>query len=196
MLNGKLHLAPITAKPQNVLDIATGTGIWAIEFADLHPSAFVIANDLSPVQPGLVPPNVVFEVDDANEEWTYSRKFDLIHCRQHHSAIEERRLFEQSFHFLKPGGWLEMQELGNPIRSDDSSLSPDSALHQWSNNLLDATRRINQATDKPQHYASWMREAGFVNVQMREYKWPTNTWPKRQSLRGYLGGVRRVWRFC
>lgn len=31
-LNGKLHLAPIGPMLQNVLDIGTGTGIWAIEF--------------------------------------------------------------------------------------------------------------------------------------------------------------------
>lgn len=181
MLDGQLHLAPIHPNPQNVLDIGTGTGIWAIEFADLHPSAYVIGNDLSPIQPNWIPPNLAFEVDDASEPWTYNRKFDLIHCRQHHCAIEERRLFEQSFQFLKSGGWLEMQELGLPIRSDDSSLSPDSALYQWSVKLLEATQRVSQGTDKPQHYASWMREAGFVNVETHIHKWPTNTWPKREK---------------
>jgi ubiquinone/menaquinone biosynthesis C-methylase UbiE len=31
-LDGKLHLSPIGPNPQNVLDIGTGTGIWAVEF--------------------------------------------------------------------------------------------------------------------------------------------------------------------
>jgi ubiquinone/menaquinone biosynthesis C-methylase UbiE len=31
-LHGALHLAPIKEGLQNVLDVATGTGIWAIEF--------------------------------------------------------------------------------------------------------------------------------------------------------------------
>src|SRR5437762_14320573 len=30
-LGGKLHLAPIGDSPQRILDIGTGTGIWAIE---------------------------------------------------------------------------------------------------------------------------------------------------------------------
>jgi len=34
-LGGKLHLAPIGPSPENVLDIATGTGIWAINFGAL-----------------------------------------------------------------------------------------------------------------------------------------------------------------
>ena len=33
MLNGKLNLAPVK-NPKNVLDIGTGTGIWAIEFGE------------------------------------------------------------------------------------------------------------------------------------------------------------------
>jgi hypothetical protein len=37
LLGGKLHLAPIGENPQNVLDIGTGTGIWAVEFADRYP---------------------------------------------------------------------------------------------------------------------------------------------------------------
>ena len=52
-LGGKLHLAPIPGDVQNVLDIGTGTGIWAMDFADEHPSARVIGTDLSPIQPGL-----------------------------------------------------------------------------------------------------------------------------------------------
>ncbi|KAL1966545.1 hypothetical protein VTN77DRAFT_4467 [Rasamsonia byssochlamydoides] len=33
VLGGKLHLSPI-ANPQRVLDLGTGTGIWAIDFAE------------------------------------------------------------------------------------------------------------------------------------------------------------------
>lgn len=32
LLEGRLHLAPIGSNPQNVLDVGTGTGIWAIDF--------------------------------------------------------------------------------------------------------------------------------------------------------------------
>ena len=33
-LHGQLHLAPIKPDPHNVLDIGTGTGIWAIDFGE------------------------------------------------------------------------------------------------------------------------------------------------------------------
>jgi ubiquinone/menaquinone biosynthesis C-methylase UbiE len=68
-LHEKLHLAPLGENVHNVLDIATGTGIWAIDFgaytflpatylsnlllASRYPSSNVIGTDLSPIQPKL-----------------------------------------------------------------------------------------------------------------------------------------------
>lgn len=34
LLGGRLHLAPISENVQCVLDIGTGTGIWAMDFAE------------------------------------------------------------------------------------------------------------------------------------------------------------------
>ena len=45
LADGKLHLAPIK-NPHRILDIGTGTGIWAIDMADLYPSAEVIGTDI------------------------------------------------------------------------------------------------------------------------------------------------------
>lgn len=51
LINGKeLYKAPIK-NPHKVLDLGTGTGIWAIDFAHQHPEAEVIGIDLSPIQP-------------------------------------------------------------------------------------------------------------------------------------------------
>jgi cyclopropane fatty-acyl-phospholipid synthase-like methyltransferase len=42
-------------EPHNILDVGTGTGIWAIEAGDLYPSAAVTGVDLSPIQPNWMP---------------------------------------------------------------------------------------------------------------------------------------------
>lgn len=98
LMNGKLHLAPIGSSPQRILDVGCGTGIWAIDaglsrrlmilfpssscsLGDLYPSAEVLGSDISAIQPNFVPPNVQFEVFDAESSWDYSSQFDYIHCR-------------------------------------------------------------------------------------------------------------------
>lgn len=48
---------------------------------DLYHSAEVVGSDLSAIQPNFVPPNVQFEVFDAESTWNYSSQLDLIHYR-------------------------------------------------------------------------------------------------------------------
>jgi len=82
-LGGRLYTAPLdTIQLSRILDVGTGTGIWAVDIADMHPEAEVVGNDLNPIQPSWVPSNVKFEVDDVEEEWTYKDNyFDYIHMR-------------------------------------------------------------------------------------------------------------------
>lgn len=65
----------------NVLDIGTGTGIWAVEFAEAHPETQVFGTDLSLIQPSYVPPNCSFVREDSEEDWVFGFPFDYIHLR-------------------------------------------------------------------------------------------------------------------
>jgi ubiquinone/menaquinone biosynthesis C-methylase UbiE len=90
-----------------VLDLATGTGIWAIEFAEQFPSAHVIGTDLSPIQPAYVPPNCHFVVDDAEDPWLFSHEFDYIHGRMLVTCFQSHlEVFRSAFDNLRPGGYL------------------------------------------------------------------------------------------
>lgn len=91
LCQNQLYFAPFDEQNlQNVLDIGTGTGIWAIEFGDLFPSADVLGIDLSPIQPDWVPANVHFVVDDAESDWIYPPDhFDYIHTRHTVMAIKD-----------------------------------------------------------------------------------------------------------
>lgn len=65
MLEGKQYLAPVK-DPKSVLDLGTGTGLWAIEVADELADARIIGTDLSPVQASFVPPKLGFLVDNVS----------------------------------------------------------------------------------------------------------------------------------
>lgn len=104
------------------LDIGTGTGIWAVDFADEYSESEVVGTDLSPIQPSWVPPNCKFLVDDAEAEWTDSKSFDFIHIRTLSGSIGDwPRLLRQSYDNLSPGGWIEMQEFEVRYGCDDDS---------------------------------------------------------------------------
>ncbi|OAL71962.1 UMTA protein [Trichophyton violaceum] len=134
LLNGRLLLAPIDENIQTVLDLGTGTGIWAIDFADEYPSAEVIGTDLSPIQPAFVPPNLRFEIDDASEDWTFPEDhFDLIHIRSLYGAISDwPKLYSQALKHLKPGAWFDQIEMSIEFRSDDGTVTDDHVLAVWS----------------------------------------------------------------
>ena len=180
-LDSKLLLAPIPYTPNNVLDIGTGTGIWAIDFADIYPTASVLGTDISPIQSEWVPPNCKFQIDDANEDWVFPDPFDYIHCRQV-PMVEQKRLFRQSFENLKPGGWFEIQELTLPSYCYDSSLY-GTALWKWSGQMTCASYILERPVDNWTHYSQWMVEAGFINVKEFRYNVPTNEWPKDRKLK-------------
>ncbi|KAI8310247.1 Secondary metabolism regulator LAE1 [Colletotrichum sp. SAR11_240] len=181
-LDDKLGLAPPCdkdAKVGRVLDIGTGTGIWAINFADEHPESEVLGNDLSPIQPSDVPPNVRFEVDDIEDEWTYSRPFDYIHSRVMTSSVADwPQYLKKCYDNLQPGGYLELQELDLFPSCDDGTLTKDSPLMKWADLLYGASVKFGRPYLEISTLRKAMIEAGFEDVTMSTYKWPSNSWPR------------------
>ncbi|KAB5560045.1 S-adenosyl-L-methionine-dependent methyltransferase [Coniochaeta sp. 2T2.1] len=187
MLCQQLHFAPIGERPQEILDIGTGTGIWAIEMGDQYASANVLGIDLSPIQPDWVPPNVKFMVDDVESPWLHPRNhFDYIHSRHTVMAIKDwPRLLRRSREHLRPGGWAELQEVHHFPTSANGSLAPDHPVAQyWSliNQGLTSLGIDFQATSHGR-LADMMRECGYVNVTHKVFHVPIGTWPKNKVLK-------------
>ena len=184
-LGGKLFLAPIADDVQEVLDAGTGTGIWAIDFADEYPRARVTGTDLSPTQPGFVPPNLSFYVEDMEAVWANNHKYDFIHGRMLNGSFQSMPLFfKQAFDNLKPGGYFEMQDLALPLRCDDDTMPPTSSLAQWSHHFCEAMGNMKRPVKGlAEKYKRMMEDAGFVDVVEVLHKWPTNSWPKNPKMK-------------
>jgi SAM-dependent methyltransferase len=168
-----------------VLDVGCGTGIWAIEYADAHPSVSVLGTDLSPIQPETVPPNCEFLIDDCEKEWLFRSQFDYIHTRAMVAAVKDwNRFFVQAYANVKPGGYIECQELTFPIRSMDEGVTAEnSPLVRWSELFMEAAGKTGLDASSPRHFAPKLRDAGFVEINVKTFKWPLGTWAKGSKFK-------------
>ncbi|KAF4817341.1 putative methyltransferase tdiE [Colletotrichum siamense] len=147
--------------------------------ADEHPETLITGVDLSPIQPVFVPPNVTFYVDDLEDEWTYSYKFDFIYGRMLTGSIADwPKFIRQSFEFLEPGGWLELSDILLDLKSDDGTVTPACAAQKWATHMLEAAAVWKRPLDSCKFYREQLAAAGFKNIKQEIYKWPSNPWPK------------------
>lgn len=178
----QLFLAPVKS-PHNILDICTGTGIWAIEVANKYPSAQVVGSDLSPIQPQYVPPNCRFEVDDAEDEWNYTQKFDLIHGRAIVTCFKDpSTVIKSAFENLNPGGYLEFQDCVLPMRDIDGTLQGTS-VDNWQTQTISSAGKMGISWKQSGNYVQYFEDAGFVDVVEQHYQWPINRWPKDEHMK-------------
>ncbi|KAH8692097.1 S-adenosyl-L-methionine-dependent methyltransferase [Talaromyces proteolyticus] len=184
--DARLYNCPVDKSKtmHNVLDIGTGTGIWALDFADTHPEASVLGVDIGANQPSFVPPNLSFLVDDLENQWAFSHKFEFIYSRMMTGSIANwPRLFEQAFENLNPGGYMELADISFPARVDDDSYPENSALRRWSDLMLESAKKLGRYANSAALYKRQMIDAGFVDVVETIYPWPTNHWPKDPKLK-------------
>jgi SAM-dependent methyltransferase len=180
VLGDKLYLAPIRHF-HRVLDIGTGTGNWVIEMGDAHPEAEFLGNDLSPVQPSWVPPNVRFEVDDIESRWAYGAPFDFVFSRTLTCAVSDwPKLVRQAYHNVKPGGWVEFQDFDIEFYAEDGTYSQTSSAAIFMRMLTGSARTAGKEPCPGPKLEQWIKDAGFKNVVHQKFKLPVGPWPRDQ----------------
>ncbi|KAI5811868.1 S-adenosyl-L-methionine-dependent methyltransferase [Pyronema omphalodes] len=179
----RLHEAPLD-EPHRILDIGTGTGIWAIDMAEHYSMAEVIGTDLSPIQPDWVPVNCRFEVDDAMLSWTfkdvrYPDFFDFIHCRNIASGVSDwNHLATELMRCTVPGGYVELCEYSITANCDDGTMKPDNGLKIWMDYLRESMIKMGRPPPELQSMKTLLEKAGFEDVHALEAKEPVGPWPK------------------
>lgn len=131
-----------------------------------------------PLTKARVPPNVTFEADDLEKEWTWNVPFDFIFARiLAGSLVSYEDFVRKAYDNLEPGGYIELQEVELPYRSDDGTLPEDSDIARYGQLFKDACKTINRPMVEGDQLEEWVRKAGFVNVTRTQLKWPLNSWP-------------------
>ncbi|KAK3948125.1 S-adenosyl-L-methionine-dependent methyltransferase [Pseudoneurospora amorphoporcata] len=187
LARGGLHLAPLEDDIQNAVDIGTGSGLWAIDFADRYPNCNVVGTDISPIQPSWVPPNLRFEIDDATKEWTFKEDFfDFIHIMFLNGCCGNwADIYKEAYRCCKPGGWIEHYDVSPLVLSDDGTVLEGSAMDQYGKVFREAGKKvgIDTCTADNGTMENGIKEAGFVNVQVKDIKLPISPWPKDPKMK-------------
>ncbi|KAL8709150.1 MAG: hypothetical protein Q9220_006030 [cf. Caloplaca sp. 1 TL-2023] len=153
----KPFFAPLGDKVQRILDAGTGTA-----------------------------PNVKYQVDDLEQPWTFpSSHFDLVHTRIMLGSLRNwPSFFAQSFKHLRPGGYVECHELSVDARADDDTLTKNSAITAWCRNQEEAMQKIGMTlVVTGDVIKGQMQGAGFVDVEVKEFKIPIGQWPEEKHMR-------------
>ncbi|GLI79699.1 hypothetical protein PoHVEF18_008039 [Penicillium ochrochloron] len=162
LFKGELFNAPVK-NPQKILDLGTGTGIWAIDCAEKFPEAHVIGNDISAIQPTWGCPNLEFIVEDYEAEWLYkAESFDFIHSRLAFWAY-----------------------------SDDGTCPDDSPLNRYLAALIQASEASGKPYNIQAYLKGWLIDAGFEDVTQLTYFLPYSPWPKYHYLKE-LGRYQQI----
>lgn len=173
-LDGQLTTARIHQDVKRILDVGTGSGDWAIAMGELYPDAEIIATDITIFQSVEVPPNVVFQLDDAQEEWTYTEPFDFIHIRGLAGAFSDwPNIYVKAFDHLKQGGFLEIADIGF---SQVSVNIRDSYMDVFNGACQSAAEKAGTSCGLEHMKRNGLAAAGFANIRPVTIQVPLGTW--------------------
>jgi len=84
---------------------------------------------------------------------------------------------------LKPGGWVELQDIRLAPLCDDGTMPEDYAFAKFIATLQEALSKFNVNLLGMERYQGLLRDAGFVNVEEKIWKIPIGSWAKDSKMK-------------
>ena len=171
------YRAPIR-QPRAILDVATGTGIWAREMAVEFPQARVIGFDIdrTPLERSLevlgpggqFPANFSFQTADALKPFPFEEgEFDVVHARFISPFVPIDRwpqVVGEMVRVLRMRGIIEIVELETPPSSASSAYN---ALAAAGSKLMEGRNLYRGVGDD---VTTYLQQAGVQRIQQRKFK--------------------------
>jgi ubiquinone/menaquinone biosynthesis C-methylase UbiE len=182
---GGNFLAPVQ-QANDILDVGSGSGRWAMEVAAAFPMARVIGMDLVPpaVDEAAIlgngldqrPPNYSFAPGNILEGLPFpDASFDFVHQRLLITAIPKDRwpsVIQELVRVTRPGGWVELAECGVP---EDGGSGFMGLWSTWIKFLI--TRGVDFTIGHT--IGQMLGNGGLTNVGQRVLDYPMGNWGGR-----------------
>lgn len=84
---------------------------------------------------------------------------------------------------IKPGGWIELQELQFKALCDDGTMKDDYLFAKWLDLCRQGLEKFGIDLLGPRKYPSYLHDAGYENIQEKVFKVPVGMWARNQTLK-------------
>jgi hypothetical protein len=124
-----------------------------------------------------------FVIDDLELRWIEKNHYDFVFGRDLTLCFKDPYfVLEGAFEALKPGGYIEFQNIILPFRCDNGTLR-GTAFEKWMDLISEGARRLHRNWHTALGHKAMMEQVGLVDIHETRYQWPIGMWPKDEHLK-------------
>ncbi|KAF9287626.1 hypothetical protein BGZ68_001547 [Mortierella alpina] len=182
-----------------ILDVATGTGVWALEMAQEFPTAEIHGVDISPIYPTSgtsdrpVPSSCHFRLCNVLDGLPYpDNYFDFVYQRllvYAFTPAQRKQVNIELLRVLKPSGYVQLVESDGLIYNPGPTTAKANALS------LDTPKKKSVDPTDVQRLKPGLKRAGFAQVNSFCIALPVGDWGGLlgQLSRENMHGLAAIW---
>ncbi|KAG0347504.1 hypothetical protein BG005_000118 [Podila minutissima] len=177
-----------------ILDVATGTGVWALEMSHEFPKAEVYGVDISPIFPAEIKPsNCHFQLCNILDGLPFpDNHFDFVYQRLLVYAltpVQRKQVYAELLRVLKPEGFLQL------VESDGIVYNPGPEMERINQLSLDTSLRHGVDPREVQTMKSGLKHSGYTNVNSFNIALPVGNWGGKAGALSMqnMHGLATIW---